>query len=57
MDYGTPPESLYARFVFPPAEAATQFWRGMLDRDIALSCLMVWLGIARSAASMQRVKR
>ena len=54
MDYGTPPQSLYARFVFPPAKRM-QFWRGMLIATV-LSCLMVWLGI-HAGRSMQKVKR
>ena len=55
MDYGTPAGSLYARFVFPPAEASAQFWRGMLIATV-LSCLMVWLGI-HAGRAMQRIRR
>jgi hypothetical protein len=55
MDYGTPSGSLYARFVFPPPEAAAQFWRGMTIATL-LSCLMVWLGI-HAGRAMQKVRR
>jgi hypothetical protein len=55
MDFGTPPQSLYARFVFPPPEASAQFWRGMMIATLA-SCVMVWVGI-HAGRSMQKVKR
>jgi hypothetical protein len=55
MDYGTPAQSLYARFLFPPPEPAPQFWRGMLIAT-AVSCLMVWLGI-HAGRAMQRIRR
>ena len=38
MDYGTPAQALYARFVFPPSDAPAQFWRGM-----SLAALMAFV--------------
>ena len=55
MDYGTPAQALYARFVFPPPEAATQFWRGM-SLAALMACTMVWAGI-HAGRAMQRVRR
>jgi hypothetical protein len=56
MDYGTPPRSLYARFLFEvnePTRAA--FWQGM---GIALvtSIVMAWVGLY-GGRRLQRVQR
>lgn len=55
MDFSTPARSVYARFVFIPAEAAVQFWRGMIIATIT-SWVMVWLGI-HAGRFMHRVRR
>ena len=56
MDYGTPPNSSYARFVFhETGGTAIQFWRGMLVSAVA-SCAMMWLGL-HAGRLMQRVRR
>jgi hypothetical protein len=55
FDYGTPPRSLYARFVFPPNEPAAQFWRGMAIAAL-VSCAMMWIGMHVGRA-MKKVQR
>jgi hypothetical protein len=46
---------VYARYVFVPASAPAQFWRGMLIA-LAVSSLMMWIGL-RAGRGMQRVQR
>jgi hypothetical protein len=56
MDFSTPPQSLYARHLFIPAEAtAAQFWRGMATATV-LFCLMTWIGL-HAGRAMRHVKR
>ena len=56
MDYGTPPQSFYARNEFFFNESTPmQFWRGMLIAAL-LSCLMMWIAI-RAGRAMQKVRR
>ncbi|HVH28840.1 MAG TPA: hypothetical protein VM818_18895 [Vicinamibacterales bacterium] len=56
MDFSTPPQSLYARNLFIPAEAtAAQFWRGMLLAAV-LFCLMTWIGL-HAGRAMRTVRR
>jgi hypothetical protein len=56
MDFSTPPQSLYARHLFIPAEAtAVQFWRGMVLAGL-LFCLMTWIGL-HAGRAMQKVRR
>jgi hypothetical protein len=56
LDFSTPPRSAYARHVFFAREAtAAQFWRGMLIA-LAVSCLMMWIGI-HAGRAMQKVRR
>jgi hypothetical protein len=56
MDFSTPPQSLYARNLFIPAEAtAAQFWRGMFLAAV-LFCLMTWIGL-HAGRAMRKVRR
>jgi hypothetical protein len=55
LDYGTPPDSDYARYVFHASETPPQFWRGMLLAAV-ISCVMMYIGL-HAGRAMQRVKR
>jgi hypothetical protein len=56
FDYGTPPRSDYAHYLFFRGDAsAAQFWRGMLIA-LVVSCAMTWIGL-RVGRTMQRVRR
>ena len=56
FDYGTPPRSAYARFIFAQRDAtALQFWRGMGLAALS-SCVMTWIGLHVGRA-MQGVRR
>ena len=55
FDYSTSARSLYARYVFLPAAAPAQFWRGMLIA-LAVSSVMMWIGL-RAGRGMQRIQR
>jgi hypothetical protein len=55
FDYGTSARSLYARYVFLPAAAPAQFWRGMLIA-LAVSSVMMWIGL-RAGRGMRRIQR
>jgi hypothetical protein len=54
MDYGTPPRSAYAQFVFA-ARDSSPLWRGLLIAAI-VSSVMMWLGM-HAGRVMQRVRR
>jgi hypothetical protein len=56
MDFSTPPQSFYARFVFYPDRGTPgQFWRGILTA-LVMSCGMMWIGL-RAGRAMERVRR
>ena len=56
MDFSTPPQSNYARFVFYPDHSTpAQFVRGMLVA-LLISCLTMWVGLLAGRA-MQKVRR
>jgi len=55
FDYSTSARSLYARYLFLPAAAPAQFWRGMLIA-LAVSSAMMWIGL-RAGRGMQRIQR
>jgi len=56
MDFSTPQQSFYARFVFYPDRGAPgQFSRGMLTA-LLMSCGMMWIGL-RAGRAMERVRR
>jgi hypothetical protein len=56
MDFSTPPQSSYARFVFYPDHSTpAQFVRGMLVA-LLISCLTMWVGLLAGRA-MQKVRR
>jgi len=55
FDYGTSARSVYARYVFLPAAAPAQFWRGMLIA-LAVSSVMMWIGL-RAGRGMLRIQR
>jgi hypothetical protein len=56
FDYGTPPRSAYARFIFAQRDAtALQFRRGMGLAALS-SCVMMWVGLHVGRA-MQKVRR
>jgi hypothetical protein len=56
IDYGTPPRSIYARYVFGVREAtAAQFWRGMTIA-LVISCAMMWIGL-HAGRAMKKVQR
>jgi hypothetical protein len=55
MDYGTPPTSLYARFLFVPPAPSSQFWIGMLIA-VAISCVTTYIGL-HAGRAMLRVRR
>jgi hypothetical protein len=54
MDFNTPAQSFYARYLFYPYKSQ-RFWLGMLLAAL-LSCLMMWLGL-HAGRAMQKVKR
>jgi hypothetical protein len=55
QDYGTPPTSLYARFLFAPADSGPQFWWG-LGIAALTTCVMTYIGL-HAGRAMQRVRR
>jgi hypothetical protein len=55
MDYGTPPTSLYARYLFIPPAPRAQFWTGMLIA-LAVSCATTYIGL-HAGRAMLRVRR
>jgi hypothetical protein len=55
QDYGTPPTSLYARFLFMPADPAPQFWWGLAIAAVT-TCVMTYIGL-HAGRAMQRVRR
>jgi hypothetical protein len=55
QDYGTPPTSLYARFLFVPADPAPQFWWGLAIAALT-TCVMTYIGL-HAGRAMQRVRR
>jgi hypothetical protein len=55
QDYDTPPTSLYARFLFVPADPAPQFWWGLAIAALT-TCVMTYVGL-HAGRAMQRVRR
>jgi hypothetical protein len=55
FDYGTPPTSLYARYLFIPAAPPSEFWIGMLIA-VATACVTTYIGV-HAGRAMLRVRR
>jgi hypothetical protein len=56
MDFGTPPRSTLARYVFSSREAtAAQFGRGLLIAAM-MSCAMTWIGL-HAGRAMRKIRR
>ena len=55
LDYGTPPTSLYARYLFDPPAPSSQFMIGMLIA-VATSCVTAYIGL-HAGRAMLRVRR
>jgi len=55
FSYGVPPQSLYARYLFIPPDAAAEFWKGMAIAAAA-AILTTRLGLAWGTW-MQRIRR
>jgi hypothetical protein len=55
QDFSTPPTSLYARYLFVPAEPGWQFWR-TLTLALMTTCVMTYVGVHVGRALL-RVRR
>jgi hypothetical protein len=55
MDFSTPAQSLYARYLFANESTPVQFWRGMLVAAF-ISCLTMWVAF-HAGRAMQKVRR